>query len=160
MQLGLTDRRSAMVAAVAAIALGSAPAGAKSAARRGSGGADEELVTRYVRAWSEKNADALGAVTSTDMRFTSPTANTEGREAYLAAARRFFPLYSQLQLRAKLVGNGQAMIAYDLDCIPPIGRCPTAELLVLRDGAIASSEIFFDARPFAALMAAKSKPAN
>ena len=152
MELGITSRRGAVAAAVAAMALGAVPIGAKPARDRSS--ADEDLVSRYVRAWSEKNADALMTLTTADVRFISPTATTDGGDAYIAAARRFFPLFSQLHLRAQLVGNGQAMIVYDLDCIPPIGRCPTAELLTIRKGAIASSEIFFDARPFEAMIRA------
>ena len=147
---GMLNRRAALSVAGMGLAVGAAPIIAAPASDSKS--SEEELVTRYVAAWSSKNLDQLRAVVSADVGFVSPTATTTGRDAYLAAAQRFFGLYTRLNLRAQLVGGGKAMIAYDLDCIPPVGRCPTAELLSIRDHAIVSSEIFFDARPFEALM--------
>ena len=161
-QSPMIDRRSALAAAGAAFAVSGVPAAARGADSHPAAAREAEaLVDRYVAAWSAKDLAALRAVTSDDVLFVSPTAKSEGREAYLAAAQRFFPLYSKLALRARLAGPEQAMIAYDLDCLPPIGRCPTAELLTLRDGRIAASQIYFDARPFEVLMrAAQPKPAQ
>jgi hypothetical protein len=112
---------------------------------------EKNLAARYLEAWRSKDIEALARVVGEQIRFVSPTASSTGRPAYLAAATKFFPLYSALTIRAIIAEPGRAMVAYDLNCVPPIGACPTAELLTIADGLIVASDVYFDARPFAAL---------
>lgn len=107
-----------------------------------------EVVNQYIAAWKKKDADAIAACLGSDVHFKGPMAETTGREPFLAACRRMFPLLQDYRVRSLLIDGDRAMFAYDFVCAEPIGVCRTAELITIKDGLIASSEIFFDARPF------------
>ena len=51
-------------------------------------------------------------------------------------------------MHAKFGSEDQAMLTYDMDFAEPIGVCRAAALMTFKDGLIARSELFFDARPF------------
>lgn len=127
-------------------------------AEAGEGAPERDLAERYIEAWRAKDLDALRRTLDPNLTFSSPTASTTGVEPYLDAARRFFPLYDGIAVRALLAAPGLAMLVYDVDCAPPIGRCPTAELLTLSRRAVVASEVFFDPRPFVALRRPAAKP--
>lgn len=111
-----------------------------------------QIVNQYIAAWKKKDADAIAACVTPDVHFKGPNAETTGRESFVAASRRMFPLLQEYQLRSLFVEGDRAMFAYDFVCAEPVGVCRTAELVTIKDGLIASSEIFFDARPFEKLV--------
>jgi len=73
------------------------------------------------------------------------------------AGLRMFPLLQEHRVRSLLTNGGRAMFVYDFVCAEPIGVCRTAELVTLRDGLIASVEIFFDPQPFEKLMQSQAR---
>ena len=107
------------------------------------------LADAYVEAWNKKDLNAVSATLGPNVRFVGPMAQTDGKEAFLGAVKRMFPLLESINVRAKFASSDQVMLAYEFVCGAPIGSCRTAELLTFSDGLIASSEVFFDARPFA-----------
>ena len=107
-----------------------------------------KVVNQYIAAWKNKDADAIAACLDRDVHFKGPMAETKGREPFVAASRRMFPLLQDYRVRSVFVDGDHAMFVYDFVCVEPIGVCRTAELVTVKDGLIASSEIFFDARPF------------
>ena len=111
----------------------------------------ENVSKAYVKAWQEKDLQALGDLIDPAIVFKSPTATTNGRDAYLAAAKRFISLVERIDVRARCVTESDAMVAYDFVCREPIGVSATAELITVKNSLVAYSEVFFDARPFAAL---------
>jgi hypothetical protein len=115
-----------------------------------------ELCERYFTAWQHKDLDGILRCLHPDVAFKSPNATTQGRDAYAAAARRFLPLIDRIEVRNTFTSPVAAMAAVDFYCIQPIGVCPTAELMALKDGLIAEDELFFDARPFEALARARA----
>ena len=107
-----------------------------------------QIVNQYIAAWKSKDANAIAAVVAPNVDFKGPNAETTGREAFVAACQRMFPLLAEYKLRTLVLNGDLAMFAYDFVCPEPVGVCRTAELITIKDGLIASSEIFFDARPF------------
>jgi len=114
-----------------------------------------ELCERYYRAWQHKDLDRILGCLHPDVTFKSPNAKTQGRDAYAAGAKRFFSLVERLEVRSTFTAADAAMAAVDFYCIQPIGICPTAERMALKDGLIIEDELFFDARPFEALARTK-----
>ncbi len=110
----------------------------------------------YLEAWKSKDIDGILRFLHPEIAFRSPNASTKGRDAYAAGARRFLAMFDSVDTRAMFVSGDRAMFALDFHCIQPIGLCPTAELIALRDGLIVDDQLFFDARPFEALMRAKA----
>jgi hypothetical protein len=117
-----------------------------------------DLCDRYFAAWQRKDLNAILACLHPDIVFKSPTATTKGRDAYAQGAQRFLPLVERVEVRRTYVAPDGAMIAVDFHCIQPIGLCPTAERLGLKDGLIIDDELFFDSRPFEALARSKAGP--
>jgi ketosteroid isomerase-like protein len=116
----------------------------------------EQVSTAYLNAWSSKDLEGIAALLHPDIHFRSPNADTHGREAYLAAVARMFPLLLRIDVRAQLHGSDSAMFVYDFVCREPVGAARTAELVRFADGLIRDSEVFFDPRPFEALAAKRS----
>jgi hypothetical protein len=112
--------------------------------------ADELLgiADNYIKAWNRKDADGIAQLLSPDVHFVGAMAETDGRDLYVEAVRRMFPILKGIEVRSKFASGSEVMLAYDFNCSEPIGKCRTAELLTFRNGLITRSEIFFDARPF------------
>lgn len=83
--------------------------------------------------------------------FTSPNRRVEGRAAYLEATRRFYSTIVAVNVKDMLVdGAGAcALTRYDLQApgAPPFSS-DVAEVFQVRDGKIASFDIYFDTAPF------------
>ena len=115
-----------------------------------------ELCERYYDAWQHKNLQGILGCVHPQIAFKSPNATTQGRDAYAAAARRFLPLVDRVEVRKTFTDTDAAMVAVDFHCIQPVGPCPTAERMKLRDGLIVEDELYFDPRPFEALARARA----
>ncbi|MDQ2680705.1 MAG: nuclear transport factor 2 family protein [Candidatus Eremiobacteraeota bacterium] len=115
----------------------------------------------YLAAWKAKDIEGIARHIHPDIHFTSPMAQTDGREAFLASSGRMFPILKDLVVRSKFASQDQAIFTYDFICADPIGTCSTAELMTFQDGKIKSVELFFDARPFEKLAQLRSvKPSG
>ena len=57
-----------------------------------------------------------------------------GRDKFVAAAARMFPLLERFETRGTFVSSDRAMFAYDFVCREPIGVSATAELVRFEDG--------------------------
>ena len=114
------------------------------------------IVGDYLEGWNRKDASAFAAVLAPDVRFKGPLAQTEGRDAFLAAVTRMFPMVEKLELRALFTEDDRALAIYDFICAAPVGCLRTAEMIELRDGLIASSELFFDTAPLTSAQAQRS----
>ena len=83
--------------------------------------------------------------------FTSPNKRVEGRAAYLEATSRFYATIVAANVKDLLVDGAKAcaLTHYDLQAPGlPAFRCDVAEVFQVRDGKIASFDIYFDAAPF------------
>jgi ketosteroid isomerase-like protein len=107
-----------------------------------------KVVNSYLAAWRNKDLKGIGEHLHPDVRFIAPSAMATGKGPFLAAAERVFRLLRSLEVQATFASGDQAVAIYDFKCVEPIGNCPTAELLTLRDGQITQTQLFFDPRPF------------
>jgi ketosteroid isomerase-like protein len=103
----------------------------------------------YYQAMADKDLTAMARHLHPDVRLTSPMDDLDGKEAVLAAVKPLVNLIKSITVRAKFASEDQAMLAYDMEFAKPVGVCRTAVLMTFKDGLIARSELFFDARPFA-----------
>ena len=106
------------------------------------------LAEAYYTAMGEKNVTDMEKYLHPDVRFIGPLAKITGKEELLSAAKNFIALFKTLTIRALFGSENQAMLAYDLDCPPPIGKLPVAALLTFQEGLIIEIELFVDGRPF------------
>ena len=120
----------------------------------------EQVSTAYLSAWTRKDLEGIAACLHPAVQFKSPTAETNGRDKYLAATARVLPLLDRIDIRAQFTSGDRAMFAYDFVCREPIGVSRTAELVRLEGGLIRESEVLFDARPFEAFARAQAARAD
>lgn len=89
-----------------------------------------------------------------DMVFTSfaaPVKQVTGRAAYLEATKRFYSMIRRLDVRSVIVDGDQACALTRYEIQPPAGpafETNVAEIFSVRDGKIASFDIYFDTAPF------------
>ena len=102
----------------------------------------------YYNALKNKDLSGMAQYLHPNVRFIGPLAEMTGKEAVLEAAKNFFPFVKGLTIRSKFGSGNQAMLAYDLECPPPIGMFRAATLMTFEDSFISCIELFYDARPF------------
>lgn len=71
-------------------------------------------------------------------------------DAYLQAIQALSQIVTGVDKRKVFVDGDDVCVIYDLKTVP-VPNASTAEWYRVRDGKIASIQVFFDARPFAAL---------
>lgn len=114
--------------------------------------ATAEVVRDYFAALSRKQG--WEAFLADDLAFTShasPGRQVSGKDAYLAATRRFFSLISAVEVRDVIVEGAKACALTRYELQPPGGRAfqsDVAEVFVVRDGRIATLDIYFDSAPY------------
>ena len=102
----------------------------------------------YYKAMEEKDVSGMAQYLHSDVHLVGPMDALTGKEAVLGAAKRLFNLIRSIKVRAKLGSGDQVVLTYDMDFAEPVGICRTAVFMTFKDGLIARSELFFDARPF------------
>jgi hypothetical protein len=121
-----------------------------------------KLVDRYYAVWQRKDLPGILACLHPDVVFKSPNSTTNGKDAYAVGAKQFLSLVDRVELRNAFYSADGAMTATDYYCIQPIGLLTIAERMAFRDGLIVEDQLFFDTRPFEALVraraAAKERP--
>jgi hypothetical protein len=104
----------------------------------------------YFDAWTNRRgADALRPLLAEGFVFDAGSVHIEGREAFLGAAE--WPARATTTLQAEAYDGEHAFQLYE--AVNGTARIRSAEHLVVRDGAIVSSEIVGDQAAFAAFMA-------
>jgi hypothetical protein len=111
----------------------------------------------YLQAWNRKDLAAIEGLIADGVAFRGPMAETTGRQAFTNAVAKMFPLLQRIDVRHVYGDADHTVAVYDFVCAPPIGKCRTTELLRFESGRICASELFFDARPFEALMRASAR---
>jgi ketosteroid isomerase-like protein len=102
----------------------------------------------YYRAMADKDLTGMARYLHPDVHLISPMEELTGKEAVLAAVKPLVNLIKSIKVHAKFGSENQAMLTYDMEFAEPIGVTRTAVLMTFKDGLIARSELFFDARPF------------
>jgi hypothetical protein len=118
----------------------------------------DSLCRAYLDAWTRRDIDGIAAHLHADVHFKGPMQELDGRDAVIESTRRILPLLLRFEVRAQFALRDRAMFAYDFVCRDPIGVCRTAELVKFEDGLVRDIELFFDARPFAALQRPGAAP--
>lgn len=107
---------------------------------------------QYLQAWNRKDLAAIESLIAEGVSFRGPMSEATGRQAFTQAVAKMLPLLKRIDVRHVYGDADHTVAVYDFICAQPIGKCRTTELLSFESGHICASELFFDARPFEALM--------
>ena len=97
---------------------------------------------------NNKDLSVLEKYLHPEVRLIGPMADIIGKDAVLNSVKNFLAIFNRLTIRAQCGNKDKVMVAYDLDCPPPIGLFRGAALLTFQEGLIIGYELFYDARAF------------
>ena len=111
-----------------------------------------EIARTYVQAIANKDVKAILSISTDDVVCTSPIGQTTGLERFRAFHDGFARMITNLTVLAVYGDNEQAVVVYDAET-HPVPHAVVAELIKVRGGKLASTDVIYDAAPFAAFMA-------
>jgi len=104
----------------------------------------------FFAAWTGKDFNRARMLLHDDLSFQGPIDTFDDADAYMRAIQGLSQIVTGAEKRKVFVDGDAVCVIYDLKTAP-VPSAPTAEWYRVRDGRIASIQVFFDARPFAPL---------
>ncbi|GAB3627395.1 hypothetical protein PTE30175_02086 [Pandoraea terrae] len=114
-------------------------------------GKAQEIARTYVEAIANRDVDTILSISAEDIVCTSPIGQTAGLERFRAFHDGFAQMITNLTILAVYGDDEQAVVVYDAET-HPVPHAVTAELIKVKDGKLAVTNVIYDATPFAAYM--------
>ncbi|CCF96773.1 nuclear transport factor 2 family protein [Ralstonia solanacearum] len=111
-----------------------------------------QIARTYVEAMAKKDVETIVSISAEDVVCTSPIGQTTGIERFRAFQEGFAQMITNLIVLAVYGDDEQAVVVYDV-ATHPVPHSMVAELVKVKDGRLASTDVIYDATPFAAYMA-------
>lgn len=112
-----------------------------------------EPALKYFEHWSKKDYKGSAAYLDENLSFKGPIDTFNNSKDYLQAISRLAPIVTEVQRKRTFVDGKDACFIYELVTNTPAGTVPCAEWIHSDQGKVKSIQVFFDARPFAAMFA-------
>ncbi|MBR1272140.1 nuclear transport factor 2 family protein [Bradyrhizobium sp. AUGA SZCCT0222] len=110
------------------------------------------IAQTYVNAIANKNVDAIIAVAADGVVCTSPVGRITGTQKFREFHDGFARMIRKVTVLAAYGDDDRAVIVYSAET-HPVPNAVTAELIKVENGKIVSTDVIYDATPFAAYMA-------
>jgi hypothetical protein len=114
-----------------------------------------EPAMKYFDHWSKKEYQASANYLDENLSFKGPIDTFNNSKDYLKALDKLAPIVVEVNKKRTFVDGKDACFVYDLVTSTPAGTVPCAEWIHSDHGKVKSIQVFFDARPFAAMFAHK-----
>ncbi len=114
-----------------------------------------EPAMKYFNHWSKKEYQASARYLDENLSFKGPIDTFNNSKDYLQAISRLAPIVVEVRKKRTFVSGKDACFVYDLVTNTLAGTVPCAEWIHSEHGKVKSIQVFFDARPFAAMFAHK-----
>lgn len=111
-----------------------------------------QIARTYVEAMAKKDVETIISLSAGDVVCTSPIGQISGIERFRAFQCGFAQMIKNLTILAVHGDDDEAVVVYDVDT-HPVPHSKVAEFIKVRDGKLASTDVIYDATPFAAFMA-------
>jgi hypothetical protein len=111
-----------------------------------------EIAHSYVRAIANKDVDTILSISTGDVVCTSPIGQTTGIERFRAFHDGFARMLTNLTVLAVYGDDTQAVVVYDAET-HAVPHAVVAEFIKVKDGKLASTDVIYDATPFAKYIA-------
>lgn len=113
-----------------------------------------EPAMKYFEHWSKKEYQASGRYLDDNLSFRGPIDTFNNSKDYLQAINRLASIVVEVRKKKTFLDGKDACFVYDL-VTTVAGSVPCAEWIHSDNGKVKSIQVFFDARPFAAMFAHK-----
>jgi hypothetical protein len=114
-----------------------------------------EIARSYVEAIANKDIETILSISADDVVCSSPIGQTTGLDRFRAFHAGFARMITKLTVLAVYGDDKQAVVVYDVET-HPVPHAVTAELIKVKEGKLASTNVIYHATPFAAYMATVS----
>lgn len=115
----------------------------------------KDVVMSYQAAMAKGDMKGARALLSDHLSFEGPFDRFNAPEPYLAALGQLAPMIERVDMKATFHDGDDVALFYDLVTKTPAGTAPCAERYRVKDGKITHIQVYFDGRPFAAMMGRK-----
>lgn len=109
------------------------------------------IVRAYGEAMANKDVETIMKIAADDIVCVSPIGKTTGAAAFRGFQEGFARMIKRLDIRAAYGDETQAVLVYAVET-HPVPHSVVAELIQVKDGKIASTQVIYDATPYAAYM--------
>ena len=113
-----------------------------------------EPALKYFDHWSKKEYQASARYLDDNLSFKGPIDTFNNSKEYLQTLSRLGTIVTEVRRKKTFVDGKDALFVYDL-VTTVAGATPCAEWIHSDHGKVKSIQVFFDARPFAAMFAHK-----
>ncbi|MBB3427962.1 limonene-1,2-epoxide hydrolase [Rhizobium sp. BK312] len=110
-----------------------------------------KIARAYGEAMASKDVDAIVKISADNIVCSSPIGKTTGVAAFRGFQEGFARMIKKLDILAAYGDETQAVLVYAVET-HPVPHSLVAELIQVKDGKIASTEVIYDATPYAAYM--------
>lgn len=110
------------------------------------------IARTYLNAIANRDVETILSISAPDIVCRSPIGQLSGIERFRGFQEGFARMVTKLTVLAVYGDDEQAVVVYDVES-HPVPHAVTAELIKVKDGKLASTEVIYDATPFAAYMA-------
>ena len=114
-----------------------------------------DIALKFFDHWSKKEYEASARYLDEHLSFTGPIDKFNNAHDYVESIRRLAQIVTGVHRRKTFVEGNDVCFVYDLATNTPAGTVPCAEWVHAENGKVKSIQVFFDARPFAAMFAHK-----
>lgn len=111
-----------------------------------------EIARTYVEAIANRDVDTILSISSEGVICTSPMGQTTGLEQFRDFHDGFARMLTNLTVLAVYGDDEQAVVVYDAETFQ-VPHAIVAELIKVKNGKLASTDVIYDATPFAAYIA-------
>ena len=116
---------------------------------------ESEIALKYFDHWARKDYQGSARYLDENLAFQGPIDTFNNAKDYLQAINRLGQIVTSVHKRKIFVEGKDVCVVYDLVTSTPAGTVPCAEWIHADQGKVKSIQVFFDARPFAAMFARK-----
>lgn len=110
-----------------------------------------EIARAYVNAVAAKDVEKILSLSAADVVCTSPMGQTTGLDHFRRFHEGFARMSTSLTILAVYGDDEQAVVVYEVETYP-VPHAVTAELIKVKAGKLASTDVVYDATLFAAYM--------
>ena len=114
-------------------------------------GKAQAIAQTYVNAIANKDVDTIISISTDDVICSSPIGKQKGAETFRGFQDGFARMITNFTILAVYGDDDQAVVVYDVETYP-VPHATVAELIKVRDGKLASTEVIYDSAPFAEFM--------
>lgn len=114
-------------------------------------GKAQAIAQTYVNAIANKDIDTIISISTDDVICSSPIGMLNGAETFRGFQDGFARMLTNVTILAVYGDDDQAVVVYDAET-HPVPHAIVAELIKVRDGKLASTEVIYDSAPFAEFM--------